>query len=179
MIELCLAMIDIPSDKEKFTDIYNTYKSLIFRTVMKVLNNESLADEAVQDCLLKIASVITKFGNVQSKKTRALIIIIARNKAHDKIRSEHMDKTEPADEKVLLSQASLRDIFTDVGYRELVREITSLDEIYCDILTLKLIYEYSLEEICAMLGISENTAKSRIYRGRKILKERLEGFSND
>lgn len=39
MLSIYLALIDEPSDKEKFEQIYNAYKNMMFRIAMKILNN--------------------------------------------------------------------------------------------------------------------------------------------
>lgn len=58
MLGFYLALIDEPSDREKFSEIYASYKNMMFGVAMSVLHNEALASEAVQDCLLKIAEII-------------------------------------------------------------------------------------------------------------------------
>lgn len=179
MIGYYLALIDEPSDKEKFNEIYKTYNLLMFKVAMSVMHNKSLADETVQDCLLKIAMSITNFPDVGTKKAKAFIVIMVRNKAIDNLELEHIDKIESIDESEIISNDIVSEILSDMGYKHLVQEILNLDIIYRDILTLRLIYEYSIKEICSWLDISENTAKSRIYRGRKILKERLERSYNE
>ncbi len=179
MLGFYLTLIDEPSDKDKFTEIYNKYNILMFKVAMSVMHNEALAKETVQDCLLKIAMTITDFPAVGSKKAKAFAVIMVRNKALDNLELEHIDKNAPIDESEVISNDIIREILSDMGYKHLVQEILNLDIIYRDILTLRLIYEYSIEEICSWLDISENTAKSRIYRGRKILKERLEGIYNE
>ena len=71
MLAACLALIDEPSDRGKFTEIYNTYNVLMFKTAMSVTHNEDIAKETVQDCLLKIAMTITKFPEVRTKRAKA------------------------------------------------------------------------------------------------------------
>ncbi len=179
MLGFYLTLIDEPSDKDKFTEIYNKYNILMFKVAMSVMHNEALAKETVQDCLLKIAMTITDFPAIGTKKAKAFVVIMVRNKALDNLELEHIDKNAPIDESEVISNDIISEILSDMGYKHLVQEILNLDVIYRDILALRLIYEYSIEEICSWLSISENTAKSRIYRGRKILKERLEGIYNE
>lgn len=179
MLGICLALIDEPSDKEKFTDIYNTYNNMMFKVAMSVMHNEALANETVQDCLFKIAMSIVKFPAVGTKKAKAFVVIMVRNKAVDNLKLEHIDITDPIGESEIISNDIVSEILSDMGYKHIVEEILKLDIIYRDILSLRLIYEYSVEEICSLFDISENTAKSRIYRGRKILKKRLEGIHNE
>ena len=179
MIAACMALIDEPSDKEKFMEIYNTYNKMMFKVAMSVLHNRSLADETVQDCFLKIAVNIDLMPDVRSKKTRALIIIMVRNKSLNNLKAEHYDKTEPLSETEDVTSDTINNVLSEIGYKRLVEEISGLDDIYKDILTLRFICDYSIDEICSLLDISKGTAGSRISRGRKILIERLEGANYD
>lgn len=179
MIAACMALIDEPSDKEKFMNIYNTYNKLMFKVAMSVLHNKALADEAVQDCFLKIAMSIELMPDVRSKKTRALIIIMVRNKSMNNLKAEHYDKTESLDKAEDVSGDTINNIMSEIGYKRLIEEISGLDDIYRDILTLRFICDYSIDEICSLLDISKGTAGSRISRGRKFLIEKLEGTDND
>ena len=179
MLGFYLTLIDEPNDKEKFTEIYSTYNDLMFKVAMSVLHNEALASETVQDCLLKIAKTISDLPTAGTKKAKAFIVIMVRNKALDNLKLEHIDKNEPINENEDISDDIVSRILSDMGYKQIVEEILNLDTRYRDILALRLIYEYSIEKICLILDISENTAKSRIYRGRKILKKRLEGILNE
>ena len=179
MLAACMAMIDEPNDKEKFAEIYNTYKDMMFRIAMSVLHNEVLADETVQDCLLKIAMRIDRMPDPGTNKINALIIIMVRNRSLNNLKSEHYDKTEQISGTETISEDILSSIISDIGYKRLVEEISSLDDIYRDILTLRFLYDYSTPEICSLLDIPKGTVETRIYRGRRILKERLEGSCND
>lgn len=104
---------------------------------------------------------------------------MVRNKALDNLELEHIDKLTPINESEGISDDIVSEILSDMGYQHIVGEILRFDFIYLDALVLRLIYEYSIDEICSWLNISESTAKTRIYGGRKILKERLEGIYNE
>ena len=175
MLALCMAMIDEPNDKEKFTEIYNTYKDMMFRTAMSVLHNDSLANETVQDCFLKIAMIISDIPNSGTNKLKALIIIMVRNKSLNNLKSEHYDRTEPLGETETISDDVLSRIISDIGYKKLVQEISALDDIYRDILSLRLLYDYSFDEIALLLDLPKGTVGTRIHRGKMILKKKLEG----
>lgn len=179
MLGFYLALIDEPCDKEKFAEIYNTYSDLMFKIAMSVTHNEAIANETVQDCLLKIAMSVGDLPAVGMKRAKAFIVIMVRNKALDNLELEHIDKLTPINESESISDDIVSEILSDMGYQHIVGEILRLDFIYRDALVLRLIYEYSIDEICSWLNISESTAKTRIYRGRKILKERLEGIYNE
>lgn len=70
--------------------------------------------------------------------------------------------------------ATSNDIFETVSNRILVECILQLPEIYRDSLYLYHIYGYSFREVSNLLSISVETAKKRVQRARRLLKEMLE-----
>ncbi len=180
MLGICLALIDEPSDKEKFERLYYKYEEYMFNIAMSILHNEALADETVQDCFLKIAEEFDRIVFVESKKTKAIVSIMVKNKARDNLNREHYDKVEPIPEDdIFISDRFISDISSQVGYNQLVQEIKNLDDIYRDILSLNFIYEYTAKEISEMLNMPVRTVETRIYRGRKILIDKLEEIKNE
>ncbi len=180
MLAACLALIDEPTDREKFEDLYYTYRDYMFNIAMSVLHNESLAEETVQDCFLKIAKNFNGVTTVESKKTKAMVSIIVKNKAIDNLDKEHYNKVEYIQEEDnIISDELISDISSKIGYDRIIQEIKNLDDIYNDILFLKFVYGSTAQEISDILHIPVRTVETRIYRGRKILQERLEGLCSD
>ena len=58
--------------------------------------------------------------------------------------------------------------------QELKEAIKKLDDKYRDILSLKYVYGYSMKEIAKMLKITETNVSTRLERGRKQLKNKME-----
>lgn len=180
MLGFCLALIDEPNDKEKFAEIYSTYKEMMFCKALSILHNEAVAEEAVQESFLRIAKNISKISDVKCNRTAAFVIIIVRNTALNCMKAEHTNDKECLNfEAPPISSDTLKEVFSELGFNYLVNKITSLDLIYSDILSLKLLHQYSISEICSILDIPEKTAESRLYRGKKILAKSLEDYYNE
>ncbi len=172
MLTIYLALIDEPSDKEKFTAVYNLYKNMMFRKAMSILHNESVAEEAVQESFLKIAKNISKISSPDCIQTRNFIV---RNTSLNMLKSEHGAISDELDEDIPdMSMSVLNKVISDDGYEYLLKLIDDLDDIYSDALTLKLVMGYSSEEIAGILGVPKNTVISRVSRGKKILQKKLE-----
>ena len=176
MIGICLALIDEPSDKEKFIYIYKKYKSQMMNKAMSILHNHALSEEAVQESFLKIAKIISQLSE-NDDKTAALILIIVRNISLNMIKSEHINETESLTSKEDIPDLSLdilKKIISQDGYNELIAVISGTDHIYRDILIMKIVYGYECDEISQILGIPKRTVETRLYRGRKIIRRKLE-----
>ena len=63
-------------------------------------------------------------------------------------------------------------------HRQVTRALASLDVIYRAPLVLREIEGLSYQDIAAALGCSEGTVKSRLHRGRRLLKEKLLPYWN-
>lgn len=177
MLSICLSLIDEPSDKEKFLAIYESYKNMMFYKAMSVLHSSSLAEEAVQESLIKIAKNISKISSIDCSQTRSFIVIIVRNTSLNMIGSERIKETEGIDDDTPdVSMDVLSKVMSKQGYEHLITLVNELDDIYTDVLTLKLVMGYSNEEISSLLGVPRRTVDSRIYRGKKILQRKLEDY---
>ncbi len=178
MTALYLTLIDEPSDKEKFTIIYDTYKEMMYQKAMSILKSNALAEEAVQESFFKIAKNISKFSDPNCRKTASFIVIIVKTTSLDKIKTEHIDKhnndIDVSNEIIDISTDTLQNMITDSGYERLVTAIDELKDVYSETLKLKLIHEYSNEEIAQALKIEKRTVEQRILRGKKILQKKLE-----
>ena len=177
MLSIYLALIDLPSDKEKFTQIFSAYKGRMFSVAMKILHNAALAEEVVQDSFLKIAKIISSFSDPVCSKTASLIVIIVRNTSYDCLRKEKPGSTVPFDEAIettaSLNMPDITDVLSD-GIGDVMDIISSMDKLYKDVIKLKYIYGYSNAEISELLNISAKNTEMRIYRAKLILKNKLE-----
>ena len=109
-----------------------------------------------------------------------MVSIMVKNKALDNLDKEHYDRIEPFQEDDdFISEQMINDISSQVGYNQLVQEIKKLDDTYRDILGLRFIYEHTAKEISEILNIPIRTVETRIFRGRRILIEKLEGIINE
>ena len=177
MLAIYLALIDSPSDKEKFTQIYHIYKNLMFSVAMSVLHNNALAEEVVQDSFLKIAKNISVFSDAVCNKHAALVVIIVRNTAIDALRKEQRQMALSYDDSMLIDDnADSPDVqnILNGGISGVLEILSEMDHPLSDILTLKYVYGYQNIEIAKLLGISAQNVAVRIHRAKKVLKTKLE-----
>lgn len=175
MLAMFMALIDDESDKEKFERLYNTYNTMMTKLANSILHNTALAEETVQDCLLKLAITITEVPDIPSKRAKAMITIMVKNKARNNLELEHYDDVVPTEYDDFISESLADNVASAVGYQRMLQEIKELDATYRDILIFKYIHGFSANDISEILQIPIRTVETRIYRGRKILKEKMEG----
>lgn len=177
MLSIYLALIDSPSDKELFKEIYHQNIKLMKRVAYSIVGNRNLVDDAVQEAMLMIAKKIERFHGLSVNKQASLITIIARNTAINLIKKETMqrgngDSVDYNGNDIVLVADD--DISLRENYQYILSSINSLDAIYSDVLMLKYVYGYDTKTISEMLGVSIRTVDSRIYRGKKMLAKMME-----
>ena len=159
-------------ENDFFYDIYEKYKYLMFSIAMDVLNDKFAAEDAVQEAFLKILKNSNKVDDIDSIRTKRLVITIAKNSAIDIYRKQRkIWNTEIEMDMVsIVRQSNIYTIEDD----EKFLEIEGLPDMYKEVLILKYSSEFSNTEIAELLEISEMNVRKRISRARKLLKQKLD-----
>lgn len=170
MIALYLSLIDSDESKDKFEELYLKYRKQMKKIAFKILGDDGLAEDAVHNAFLKIISNFDKFKEIDCQETKNLIVIIIRSVSIDiyRKRNREFEKTDILDKEI-----STETDFSAVQVETVLKAIEALPEIYCDILLLKIEYDYKDKEIAEILGTNVNTVSKRLERARKQLKQQL------
>lgn len=173
MLIFYLNAINDINEKDKFEQLYNLYKQTMYNVAFSILHNQFDAEDAVHEAFLKISKNIIKISDVECPQTKAFVVIIIKNTAiniynKNKKISEH---TTPAGQ-VELNVG--KDLITETtNYNELVRTIKSLPQTDKDIIYLRFIMGYSVNEISIMLNISHEAVKKRVQRAKNLCEKTL------
>jgi RNA polymerase sigma-70 factor (ECF subfamily) len=173
-------------------EVANAYSSKIYQLAFRYLRNKEDAEEVVQDVLYKVHRNVAAFRG--DAALSSWIYRITFNTAMSRLRTaryqhaqqedsqllngftdeagntqklELADWSDMADEKVLRSQ--LR--------RRVLRAILTLPAIYRAPVVLRDLQGMSTEEASAVLKVKDQTLKSRLHRGRVILRKQLADFA--
>jgi RNA polymerase sigma-70 factor (ECF subfamily) len=139
----------------------------MYSLAARVLGSREDAADAVQDALVRAWLALPKFRGDARFSTWLYRIVV--NSAHD-VRTKRRDRLveEPPD------PVDPRDRFAEQELSgELQRALNALDESYRVAVVLYDVLGCSYAEIAEMTGVPEGTVKSRIFRGRSELAERL------
>ena len=149
-------------------------KNKLYRFALGIVKDEELAQDVVQECLIKVWEKRSEVKLV--KNLEAWCMQITRNKALDKLRSKHLKKTDLFE--VELDTRKERDTPYVVAERgDLMKRITvliaELPNRQREVMQLRDIEGYSYKEIADMLEIDINLVKTNLFRARRKLKESL------
>jgi RNA polymerase sigma-70 factor (ECF subfamily) len=148
---------------------------LVYRIAYSVLRSESDAEDAVQETFLRVLRYETKLTGVRDRK--AWLAKIAWRVAVERRRhaTRHAARTEGAGNNLVASGNGADQVLLERERSEFLHNlIAGLPDELRDPLVLSTLEEFSPREIGAMLGISEAAVRSRAYRARQILRERLQ-----
>lgn len=171
-------------DEAAVGDLAATYGSRIYQLAFRYTRNREDAEEIVQDVLLKVYQKIAAFRG--DAALSSWIYRITFNTAMSRLRSGKPVRAETddaaagekprdvADWSTLADDAVMRSELR----RKLIREVQDLPAIYRAPVVLRDIHGLSTEEASAVLRVKDQTLKSRLHRGRMMLRDRLAAFAD-
>lgn len=174
-------------DPTAVADLSASYGAKIYQLAFRYLKNREDAEEVAQDVLLKVYQKIDAFRgdsalsswiyritfNAAMSRLREFKqnLPLASEPAHDNdaqpVRREVVDWSPLADEEVFRVEAR----------RTLVRALRDLPVLYRAPVILRDVHGLSTEEASAILHVKEQTLKSRLHRGRLMLRDQLSTFA--
>ncbi|MBA1334991.1 MAG: RNA polymerase ECF-type sigma factor [Firmicutes bacterium] len=171
MLPIYLAMLEGDEEKNKFESLYVTYRKLMFYVANRILNDESLAEDAVHQAFVKILENFDKVGEISCHKTKSYVVTIVRNAAINMYNRRKRHSTVPIEEAAFYIAEEKLERTDDLDY--LAEAVLKLPAIYKDALKLKYVQGFSNAETAKMLDISEAAVRKRLERAKRMLEEIL------
>ena len=179
------------SDEGAVHELAERYGPRIYQLALRQMKNPEDAEEVTQDVLLKVYRKIGAFRG--DSALSSWIYRITFNTAMSRLRTskleraaQHRERTrddqdggrqtsmQPADWSHMPDEELLRAQLR----RAVMAAIQDLPEIYREPVVLRDIEGLSTEEASTRLHVKDQTLKSRLHRGRLLLRERLQAFTN-
>ena len=181
-------------DERALADLADAYSSKIYQLAFRYLRNKEDAEEITQDVLFKVYRKVDAFrGDAQLS---SWIYRITFNAAMSRLRTARYQRAQAEDRRAAAvneeDAASTRSRTHDVAdwsdmaderilrsqvRKRVFRAILALPAIYRAPVMLRDIQGMSTEEASAMLKVKDQTLKSRLHRGRLILRKQLADFA--
>lgn len=145
--------------------VMEKYKDKLFRAAFSVSRNPQDAEDVVQDTLLQYMYARRDFASEEHVK--AWLLRTAINRAKNLVMSFWRRNRLPLEDYV----AELA--FEMPEDRALVEAVLALPQKYRTVLHLYYYEDCSVSEVGELLRLSASAVKSRLLRGRRMLKEAL------
>lgn len=160
--------------------LVDTYSNLLYKVVYNVLSNygeKGLIEECLNDVLLSIWNNSSMFTG-KPEKFVSWICVIAKYRAIDYQRKLAKSKeTIDINDCVIISDLTAEDkVLADENRKELIGYINQMEDLDKKIFIMRFYLEENINEIAAKLGVSRNVVDTRLSRGKKVLKLKLQSF---
>jgi RNA polymerase sigma-70 factor (ECF subfamily) len=159
----------------------------LYRSALYLAKNESAADDLVQETYLKAFKFLQDDKEISNVK--AWLFKILMNAFINKYRKEkrepslvdfdsveafhHSIQEEAAAPSILEDEFSLDKFLDD----DIKNALETLPDDFRMVILLSTVEGFSYKEISKIINCPVGTVMSRIYRGRKMLKEKLAGYA--
>ena len=158
---------------DAFEELYHRYKRHIFTFCLKLTGDRSLAEDATHDTFLKMYHNIGTLND--PRILRSWLYSIARNGVYRQLRKNQrngsLEEASVWIEETPLMIAERRDI------KEIMTAcIEALKTEYKEVLFLREFEQRSYEEIAVVTGDSVSSVKSRLFKARRALAQKLKPF---
>ncbi len=143
----------------------------MFAVAMRFLRNEDDAEDVLQEAFIKAFQKLHQYsGEVTFGAWLKRIVI---NKCIDFLKSRRIDYVELKEHTIGIVQEDDWSVDEGISVAEVKKAMDTLPEKYRYVVHMYLVEGLDHEEISAVLGLSETACRTRLMRGRGMLKELL------
>jgi len=145
----------------------------VFRFVLRLVRNEAAAEDLISEVFLDVWRQAGKFEGRAAVST--WLLAIARFKALTVLRRKPEQELDEDAAETIEDTADTPDVALEKKDKSaLIREcLAGLSAEHREIIDLVYYHEKSVEEVAEIVGIPENTVKTRMFYARKKLAELL------
>jgi len=173
-------------EKQLFHELIRPVERAVFVMMFMLLRSEADAEDAAQECFIKVYRNLQSFRG--DAKFSTWVLSIARNEGLAWLRKRASRPEEPLDP--IVDEGADRGDYTPAlltDWREvplealerkelgqsIQRAITSLPPIYQDVVQLRDVEQLDVNETAGILGITAGAVKVRLHRARAMLQKEL------
>jgi RNA polymerase sigma-70 factor (ECF subfamily) len=177
-------MAEPSQDKLAFKKLMEKYVKIAGSIAYSVVGDFHIAADVIQEAFSKVYRNLSSLDNPGT--FRSYLANTVRSSALDWVRkktslrrgspihfSELASETSELQSENDLQRTPLADIQNSENYEELLEAINALPQNYREVFILKHIENISYNDIAKILEISLNSVEARLFRARKMLRERL------
>jgi RNA polymerase sigma-70 factor (ECF subfamily) len=182
-----LAALARNGDRKAFAEIVKRYQNKIMKLGFRMLNQRQEAEDVAQETFFKVYSNLHRYDVTQKFST--WIYRVATNICIDRLRrrkeqiSLDVASSEPSNDntnrelQLKISnkwQTPENQVILSELQGQVQQAVQQLPDKYRLAIVLRYMQELSLQEISEVLDIPLPTVKTRIHRGREVLRKKLE-----
>lgn len=162
----------VRGDHDAFTELMRAHEDRVFSLCLRIMGDRERARDATQETFMTVFRKATQFQGRSALGT--WIYRIAVNRCYDDLRRAKRERSSPLPEHHDPVDPGASDAVEAAGMRpELRQALLSLPPDFRAAVVLSDVEGFSVAEAAEILGIPSGTVKSRVFRGRRMLADRL------
>lgn len=157
--------------KPPLEQVMAQHANSVYAAAYSLLKNKPDAEDVVQETFLNYYARSREFSSAEH--LRAWLLRLAINRAKDILRAASRKNTVPLEDDP-------QDLtFPQPESRVLFEAVLALPMQYRTVIHLYYYEDYSVQEIAHILHLTKQAVKTRLFRGRQMLRAALKEESND
>jgi RNA polymerase sigma-70 factor (ECF subfamily) len=159
-------------DRAAFTELMDRHEDMVFAVAMRMMREREAALDATQETFLTLFRKADRYSGESAVST--WLYRVATNTCLDLLRKQKRRRTEALPDHHDQPDRSAREPFESVEVRgDIEAALSSIPHDFRAAVVLSDIEGLSIAEIGMILGVPDGTVKSRVFRGRRLLAEKL------
>ena len=169
-VELVTRFVD--GDVAAFEELMAAHEDRVFGICLRMLRNRDAALDAVQETFINVFRKADRYKAEAAFST--WLYRVAVNTCYDQLRKSKRKAAQPLPETLDPPDPRSADEFGAVELRPQIEDaLEALQPEFRAAVVLVDLEGFALETVANMLAVPVGTVKSRVFRGRRILAERL------
>lgn len=160
-------------DRRAMQVLFARHNVKVFRFVLRMVGSEAVAEDVVSETFLSVWRQAGQFEGRSQVST--WLLAIARFKALSVLRQRTEDTLDDGVAETIEDESDTPETTVHKnGTNAILREcLTKLSAVHREVIDLTYYHEKSTQEAAQIIGIPENTVKTRMFYARKHLSELL------
>jgi RNA polymerase sigma-70 factor, ECF subfamily len=171
--ELTAEVFEIEDKEELIDEIMNKYGQEVLQLAYSYVKNKEIAEDLTQDIFVKCFKSIHTYKG--KSKLRTWVWRVAINHCKDYLKSWYNQKVIITDNETtytgLLQESVEQTVIQNDEDHQLASAVMNLPIKYREVIYLFYFEEMPIKEIAEVIEVKENTVKTRLRRGKELLKE--------
>ena len=173
MADAALLALIARSDDGALAELYSRLGRLAYGLAYRILRDDALAQDAVQEAFLAVWRSAGRFAAERSKPSTWVLTLVHR-RAVDLVRREERRRAEPLEVEAEAADAAAADDAEHLARRQVVRDaLRQLPAEQREALELAYYGGYTQSDLAERLGQPLGTIKSRMFAGLSRLRDLL------
>lgn len=159
-------------DRAAFTELMDRHEDMVFAVAMRMMRDREAAFDATQETFLTLFRKADRYSGDSAVST--WLYRVATNTCLDLLRKQKRRRAEPLPEHHDEADPAAGEPFDAVDVRpDIEMALAAIPEDFRAAVVLSDIHGLAIAEISDILDVPAGTVKSRVFRGRRLLAEKL------